>query len=97
VVVHPDGAVAGRPAEVAAELARLAASPGNGALDREAVRAIRGFLADARDRVAPPGSGRESSPAGRRTEAPATAPVVALPSREPAQPDRQEPAARPAA
>jgi hypothetical protein len=36
VVVHPDGAVSGPPAEVAAEVGRLAAHDGQGELDRQA-------------------------------------------------------------
>jgi len=96
VVVYPDGAVAGRPVEVAAELARLAAGDGDGPLDVEAVRAIRGFLVDGQGRVAAD-SRRESSSASRPVEALAAARVVPLSSGQPAWPDRGQPTARPAA
>jgi len=97
VVVHPDGAVAGPPAEVADELARRAAADGNGPLDRAAIHAIHSFLTDGRDRTASPGGRRGSGQAGRPADLPATARVVPLPAREPARPDRGTPARRPAA
>jgi hypothetical protein len=61
VVVHPDGAVSGPAAEVAAELGRLAAREGQGELDRQAARAIQHLLiGDGADRAGP-------QPAGART------------------------------
>ena len=44
LVVHPGGRLAGPPAEVAAELHRLATRRGYGELDREAARTIRRLL-----------------------------------------------------
>ncbi len=44
VVVHPDGAVSGPPADVAAEVGRLAAQERQGELDRQAARTIRQLL-----------------------------------------------------
>jgi hypothetical protein len=44
VVLHPHGRLAGSPADVAAELDRLAAQPGHGELDRQAARTIRSLL-----------------------------------------------------
>jgi hypothetical protein len=41
VVVHPDGAVSGPPADVAAEVGRLAARERQGELDRQAARTIQ--------------------------------------------------------
>jgi hypothetical protein len=40
LVVHPDGAVGGPPAEVAAEVGRLATREGQGELDRQAAKTI---------------------------------------------------------
>jgi hypothetical protein len=55
VVVHPDGAVSGPPAEVAAEVARLAAQQRQGELDRQAARTIQHLLTgDGADRAGPP-------------------------------------------
>jgi hypothetical protein len=45
VVVHPDGAVTGPPADVAAEIGRLAAQERQGELDRQAAQTIRQLLA----------------------------------------------------
>jgi hypothetical protein len=44
LVVYPGGRLAGPPAEVAAELDRLATRRGYGELDRQAARTIRSFL-----------------------------------------------------
>jgi hypothetical protein len=44
VVVHPDGALTGTPAEVAVELDRLIAHGGHGDLDRMAARTIQRLL-----------------------------------------------------
>jgi hypothetical protein len=44
VVVHPDGAVSGPPADVAADVGRLAAQERQGDLDRQAARTIRQLL-----------------------------------------------------
>src|ERR671923_507214 len=44
VVVHPDGAVSGPTAEVAAEVGRLAAREGQGELDRQAAKTIQQLL-----------------------------------------------------
>ena len=44
VVVHPDGAVSGPPAAVAAEVGRLAARDRQGDLDRQAAQAIQQLL-----------------------------------------------------
>jgi hypothetical protein len=44
VVVHPDGAVSGPPADVAAEVGRLAVQERQGELDRQAARTIRQLL-----------------------------------------------------
>ena len=44
VVVHPDGAVSGPPADVAAETGRLAAQERQGELDRQAARTIQHLL-----------------------------------------------------
>lgn len=44
VVVHPDGAVSGPPAEVATEVGRLADHDQQGELDRQAARAIQHLL-----------------------------------------------------
>lgn len=44
VVVHPDGAVSGPPAEAAAEVGRLAGHDRQGELDRQAARAILHLL-----------------------------------------------------
>ena len=44
VVVHPDGAVSGRPAAVAAEVGRLAARDRQGDLDRQAAWTIQRLL-----------------------------------------------------
>jgi hypothetical protein len=46
VVVHPDGAVSGPPAEVAAEVGRLAARDRQGELDRQAAKTIQQLLTD---------------------------------------------------
>jgi hypothetical protein len=55
VVVHPDGAVSGPPAEVAAEVGRLAVQERQGELDRQAARTIRQLLSgDGADRAGPP-------------------------------------------
>lgn len=54
VVVHPDGAVSGPPADVAVEVGRLAAQERQGELDRQAARTIRHLLVgDAADRAGP--------------------------------------------
>ena len=54
VVVHPDGAVSGPPADVAAEVGRLAAQERQGELDRQAARAIQHLLVgDGADRAGP--------------------------------------------
>ena len=54
VVVHPDGAVSGPPADVAVEVGRLAAQERQGELDGQAARTIRHLLAgDAADRAGP--------------------------------------------
>jgi hypothetical protein len=54
VVVHPDGAVSGPPADVAVEIGRLAAQERQGELDRQAARTIRHLLVgDAADRAGP--------------------------------------------
>jgi hypothetical protein len=54
VVVHPDGAVSGPPAEVAAEVGCLAAREGQGELDRQAAKTIQQLLAgDGADRAGP--------------------------------------------
>ena len=56
VVVHPDGAVSGPTAEVAAEVGRLAAREGQGELDRQAAKTIQQLLTgDGADRAGPPG------------------------------------------
>ncbi len=44
VVVHPDGAVSGPPADIAVEVGRLAAQERQGELDRQAARTIRQLL-----------------------------------------------------
>ena len=44
VVVHPDGAVSGPPADVAAEVGRLAAQERQGELDQQAARTIQHLL-----------------------------------------------------
>jgi hypothetical protein len=55
VVAHPDGAVSGPPAEVAAEVGRLAAQERQGELDRQAARAIQHLLVgDGAGRKGPP-------------------------------------------
>jgi hypothetical protein len=46
VVVHPGGAVSGPPAEVAAEVGRLAARDRQGELDRQAAKTIQQLLTD---------------------------------------------------
>jgi hypothetical protein len=54
VVVHPDGAVSGLPAEVAAEVGRLAARDRQGELDRQAAKTIQQLLTgDGLDRAGP--------------------------------------------
>jgi hypothetical protein len=54
LVVHPDGAVSGPPAEVAAEVGRLAAREGQGELDRQAAKTIQHLLTgDSADRAGP--------------------------------------------
>jgi hypothetical protein len=54
VVVHPGGAVSGPPAEVAAEVGRLAACDRQGELDRQAARSIQHLLTgDGANRAAP--------------------------------------------
>lgn len=54
VVIHPDGAVSGPPAEVAAEVDRLAAHDRQGELDRQAARAIQHLLTgDGADHAGP--------------------------------------------
>jgi hypothetical protein len=54
VVVHPDGAVSGPAAEVAAEVGRLAAREGQGELDRQAANAIQHLLiGDGANRTGP--------------------------------------------
>jgi hypothetical protein len=54
LVVHPDGAVIGRPADVAVEVGRLAAHERQGELDRQAARTIRHLLVgDGGDRAGP--------------------------------------------
>jgi hypothetical protein len=52
VVVHPDGAVSGPPAEVAAELGRLASRDRQGDLDRQAAWTIQRLLTGAVQLVA---------------------------------------------
>jgi hypothetical protein len=55
VVVHPDGAVSGPPAEVAAEVGRLAAQERQGELDRQAAETIQHLLTgDGADGAGPP-------------------------------------------
>jgi hypothetical protein len=52
LVVHPDGAVSGPPAEVAAEVGRLATREGQGELDRQAAKTIQHLLTgDGADRA----------------------------------------------
>jgi hypothetical protein len=54
LVVHPGGAVSGPPAEVAAEVGRLAAREGQGELDRQAAKTIQHLLTgDGADRAGP--------------------------------------------
>jgi hypothetical protein len=54
VVVHPGGAVSGPPAEVAAEVGRLAARDRQGELDRQAAKTIQQLLTgDGADRAGP--------------------------------------------
>jgi hypothetical protein len=54
LVVHPGGAVSGPPAEVAAEVGRLAAREGQGELDRQAAKTIQQLLTgDGADRAGP--------------------------------------------
>jgi hypothetical protein len=54
VVVHPDGAVSGPPAEVAAEVGRLATRDRQGDLDRQAAWTIQRLLTgDGLDRAGP--------------------------------------------
>jgi hypothetical protein len=69
VVVHPDGAVSGPPADVAVEVGRLAAQERQGELDRQAARTIRHLLVG--DRAA--GTGRARRSADRTWSVPATA------------------------
>ena len=45
MVVHPDGAVSGPPADAAAEVGRLATQERQGELDRQAARTIQQLLA----------------------------------------------------
>ena len=55
VVVHPDGAVSGPPAEVAAEVGRLATHDRQGELDRQAAKTIQHLLTgDGADGAGPP-------------------------------------------
>ena len=55
VVVHPDGAVSGPPAEVAVEVGRLAPQERQGDLDRQAAQAIQQLLTgDSHARAGPP-------------------------------------------
>jgi hypothetical protein len=55
VVIHPDGAVSGPPADVAAEVGRLAAQERQGELDRQAAKTIQHLLTgDSVDRAGPP-------------------------------------------
>ena len=61
VVVHPDGAVSGPPAEVAAEVGRLATRDRQGDLDRQAAWTIQRLLTGSALHPAP----RRRRPAGR--------------------------------
>jgi hypothetical protein len=55
VVVHPDGAVSGSPAEVADEVGRLAVQERQGELDRQAAQTIQHLLTgDGADGAGPP-------------------------------------------
>jgi hypothetical protein len=54
LVVHPDGAVSGPAAEVAAEVGRLAAREGQGDLDRQAAKTVQHLLTgDGAERAGP--------------------------------------------
>jgi hypothetical protein len=54
LVVHPDGAVSGPAADIAAEVGRLAAQDGQGDLDRQAAQTIQQLLTgDGADRAGP--------------------------------------------
>jgi hypothetical protein len=64
VVVHPDGAVSGLPAAVAAEVGRLAARDRQGDLDRQAAWTIQRLLTgDSSARAGPGRLGARSPPA----------------------------------
>jgi hypothetical protein len=67
VVVHPGGAVSGPPAEVAAEVGRLAARDRQGELDRQAAKTIQQLLtATAPTMPDPDGGGPEPGPSRPR-------------------------------
>jgi hypothetical protein len=61
VVAHPDGAIAGPSAEVAATLDRLAGADGHEPLERQVVQALCRFLVSDQTEVRP--TGRRSRPA----------------------------------
>jgi hypothetical protein len=69
VVVHPDGAVSGPSADVAAEVGRLAAQERQGELDRQAARTIQHLLVG----VGADGAGLPRKLGARTWSTPATA------------------------
>jgi hypothetical protein len=91
VVVHPDGAVIGRPADVAVEVGRLAAHERQGELDRQAARTIRHLLVgDGGDRARPAHrSGDRTSPRLPASRPSGSRHVVPTPGVRPSRPVRR--------
>jgi hypothetical protein len=83
VVVWPGGALAGPPAEVAGELARLGGE-GQDDLDRAAASAIRQFLTDPDGRD---GASRPATPRARTWSSPAAGYWISGPTNQPSHDD----------